>query len=173
MAVNDRLPEPLAGKPMDVVLFVQLKIVPVTAPLNAAVAVEPLHTTTFETALTVGIGFTVSVALLDITKPELNELETTTRYFLMNQRHNILCIFFLIFIVQFYNFVGKCLSVNPPVTSSTFKRVKISNSFFRQNIFRSSRTRTKKNVYANIIPGHAAGPIPDQGERFSIEIHKF
>ena len=67
-AVNTgRLPVPLAASPILDVLFVQLNTVPATAPLNATLACcEPLHTTWFATALTVGIGFTVIVNVLGV-----------------------------------------------------------------------------------------------------------
>jgi hypothetical protein len=56
------LPVPLAASPMDVVLLVQLKVVPPTAPLNVtAVVLDPLHTTWLPGATTVGVGFTVIV----------------------------------------------------------------------------------------------------------------
>jgi hypothetical protein len=55
-------PEPLAARPIEVVLFVQLNVVPDTAPLNVtAVVAAPLATVWFETAATVGVGFTVTV----------------------------------------------------------------------------------------------------------------
>ena len=44
VAKEAMFPVPLAASPIDVVLFVQLYVVPVTDPLNVTVAVlEPLH----------------------------------------------------------------------------------------------------------------------------------
>lgn len=64
------LPVPLAARPMEVVLFVQLYTVPgglVTAPVKVtAVVGAPLHTTWFATALTVGIGLTTTVAVIGV-----------------------------------------------------------------------------------------------------------
>ena len=61
------LPVPLAAKPMDVVLFVQLYTVPATAPLKAtAVVLAPLQTTWLVTAFTVGVGFTVMVNVVGV-----------------------------------------------------------------------------------------------------------
>lgn len=56
------LPVPLPAKPMDVLLFVQLKLVPITLPLKfiAAVAVL-LHNVWLATLFTSGTGFTVIV----------------------------------------------------------------------------------------------------------------
>ena len=59
------LPVPLAARPIEGALFVQLYTVPATAPLNVTAAVAvPLHSTWFATALTVGVGFTVIVKVL-------------------------------------------------------------------------------------------------------------
>ena len=61
--VNDGIfPSPLAARPIAVLLFVQLKVVPATAPLNgiAADAVLPQNTW-LVTAFTVAVGFTVMV----------------------------------------------------------------------------------------------------------------
>ena len=56
------LPVPLAARPILVLLFVQLKVVPATAPVKFTEAVgAPLHTAWLATAVTVGIGFTVIV----------------------------------------------------------------------------------------------------------------
>lgn len=46
MAVNGLMfPFPLAGKPIDVLLFVQLKVVPATVPVNVIRLLRsPLHT---------------------------------------------------------------------------------------------------------------------------------
>ena len=67
-AVNDAmLPVPLAARPIDVVLFVQLNTVPVTAPLKVTAAVaEPVQTDWLATAFTVGIGFTTTVAVIAV-----------------------------------------------------------------------------------------------------------
>ena len=55
-------PDPEAGNPMDVALFVQLNTVPATVPVNdTAVVGDPLHTTWFASAARVGVGFTVIV----------------------------------------------------------------------------------------------------------------
>ena len=61
VAVNDAmLPEPEAARPIAVLLLVQLKALPETAPLNAtAVVADVLHTVWLVTAATVGVGFTV------------------------------------------------------------------------------------------------------------------
>ena len=63
IAVKEAIsPEPLAARPMDGVLLVQLNTVPGTAPENAtAVVAEPLHKIWLVIALTVGFGFTVTV----------------------------------------------------------------------------------------------------------------
>ena len=56
------LPVPLAARPIAVLLLVQLYTVPVTAPLKVtAVVLAPLHTTSLDTAFTVGVGLTVIV----------------------------------------------------------------------------------------------------------------
>ena len=53
-------PELLPASPIEGVLFVQLYVVLLTAPLKFTVVVEaPAHTDWLETALTVGAGFTV------------------------------------------------------------------------------------------------------------------
>jgi hypothetical protein len=55
-------PVPEAPSPMDVVLFAQLYVVPLTLPLKLTVAVEaPLHNVWSTGSLTVGVGFTVMV----------------------------------------------------------------------------------------------------------------
>jgi hypothetical protein len=67
IAVKDAIfPEPLAARPIDGVLFTQLNVVPATGPLNVTGAVAaPLHTVWFGgTGLTVGVGFTVTVAVI-------------------------------------------------------------------------------------------------------------
>lgn len=61
------LPVPLAARPIEGVLLVQLYTVPVTAPLNVtAVVADRLHTTWLDTAFTVGIGFTITVAVIGV-----------------------------------------------------------------------------------------------------------
>jgi hypothetical protein len=56
------LPFPLAARPMDGVLFVQLYVVPATGPLKlTAVVGLPLHNTWLATAFATGVGFTVIV----------------------------------------------------------------------------------------------------------------
>ena len=67
IAVNAAiLPVPLAARPIDVVLLVQLNTVPVTAPLNVtAVVADPLHTVWLATAFVVGVGFTIIVNVVD------------------------------------------------------------------------------------------------------------
>lgn len=60
-------PVPLAARPIDVLLFVQLKVVPVTAPVNVIeVVVEPLHNAWFTGWFTSGLGFTVIVNVLGV-----------------------------------------------------------------------------------------------------------
>ena len=68
MAVNDGiLPVPLAPKPIDVLLLVQKKTVPVTGPEKLITGVEaPLHTVRFGTVFTVGTGLTVIVNVLGV-----------------------------------------------------------------------------------------------------------
>jgi hypothetical protein len=63
IAVNEAmLPLPLAPSPIEVLLFVHVYTVPVTAPLKAtAVVAAPLQSVWFDTAFTVGVGFTVIV----------------------------------------------------------------------------------------------------------------
>lgn len=61
------LPLPEAARPIEGVLLVQLYTVPVTAPLNVtAVVADRLHTTWLDTAFTVGIGFTTTVAVIGV-----------------------------------------------------------------------------------------------------------
>ena len=66
-AVNDViLPVPLAKRPMLDALFVQLYVVPLTAPLNVTLVVDaPLHNAWLDTLTTVGVGCTVMVKLVD------------------------------------------------------------------------------------------------------------
>jgi hypothetical protein len=63
VAVNAAmLPVPLAARPLDVVLLVQLYVVPLTAPLKfTAVVVAPLHNAWLDIVFTTGVGFTVIV----------------------------------------------------------------------------------------------------------------
>ena len=67
VAVNDAmLPEPDAARPIPGVVFVQLNVVPSTAPVKFTAAVgEPLHKVWLEGATTVGVGFTVIVKLCE------------------------------------------------------------------------------------------------------------
>ena len=62
-AVKEEIsPEPLAARPIAVVLFVQLKTVPGTAPVKESwFVVPPLHLICAEIEFTVGIVFTVTV----------------------------------------------------------------------------------------------------------------
>ena len=61
------LPVPLAARPIEVVLLVQLYTVPVTAPVKLiAVVAVPLHNDWLATVFTVGIGFTVMVNVLGV-----------------------------------------------------------------------------------------------------------
>lgn len=61
------LPVPLAARPIDVLLLVQLYTVPATAPVKFTGAVAaPLHTTCGCTAFTVGTGFTVMVKVCGV-----------------------------------------------------------------------------------------------------------
>ena len=56
------LPVPAAARPIDGWLFVQLNVVPATAPVNVtAVVVAPLQSVWLATAFTVGVGLTVIV----------------------------------------------------------------------------------------------------------------
>ena len=57
-------PTPLAPKPMEALLLVQLYVAPAMLPEKVtAVVVPPLHTVWLGTAVTVGFGFTVMVKL--------------------------------------------------------------------------------------------------------------
>ena len=64
------LPVPVAARPIDVCVFVQLYTVPggdVTDPVKVtAVVAEPLHNTWLGTAFTVGIGLTTTVAVIGV-----------------------------------------------------------------------------------------------------------
>ena len=64
-ALKDAMfPLPLAARPIEGVLLVQLKIVPATDPLKVTGLVgAPLQTTWLATGLTVGVGSTVTVAV--------------------------------------------------------------------------------------------------------------
>ena len=56
------LPDPVDANPIDVVLFVHVYVVPLTAPLKlTATVVAPLHNVWFVGVVTVGVGFTVIV----------------------------------------------------------------------------------------------------------------
>ena len=60
------LPVPVAAKPILGVLFVQLNTVPATVPVKAtAVVAPPLHTTWLPGWFTDGVGYIVSVAIID------------------------------------------------------------------------------------------------------------
>jgi hypothetical protein len=62
VAVNEPiLPVPDEASPIEVFVFVQLYVVPLTAPVNVTVAVlPPLHTVWSDDALIVGVGLTVN-----------------------------------------------------------------------------------------------------------------
>jgi hypothetical protein len=64
--VNDAIfPEPLAARPIDVVLFVQLNVVPATEPVKFTGAVgAPLHTVWLAGWVTSGVGLTITVAVV-------------------------------------------------------------------------------------------------------------
>ena len=66
VAVNERLPAPLAPRPMAVLLLVQLNTVPGTAPVKVLVTKDPAQTVSFVTAFTVGIGLTVMVNVMGV-----------------------------------------------------------------------------------------------------------
>jgi hypothetical protein len=61
VAVNDEMfPDPLAANPIAILLFVQVKIVPLTGPdKEVAVTLAPLQCVWLGTVVTVGVGFTV------------------------------------------------------------------------------------------------------------------
>ena len=63
VAVNEPiLPVPDDARPIDVFVFVQLYVVPLTAPENVTAAVlPPLHTVWSDDALIVGVGLTVKI----------------------------------------------------------------------------------------------------------------
>jgi hypothetical protein len=61
------LPVPLAANPIEVLLFVQLNVVPATAPVKVtAVVLAPAHSVWLATAPTVGVGFTVMVNVIGV-----------------------------------------------------------------------------------------------------------
>lgn len=62
VATKAILPLPLAGKPIAVLVLVQLYTVFATAPLKLAVVTTPAHTAWLACALTVGVGLTITVA---------------------------------------------------------------------------------------------------------------
>ena len=66
VAVNDgTFPAPLAARPMAVLLFAQLNVVPLTELLNTVIPAEaPLQYTWLATAFTVPAGFTMIVKVL-------------------------------------------------------------------------------------------------------------
>lgn len=68
LAVNETIsPVPLAAKPMEVLSFAQLYVVPLTAPVKAIAEVEALaHTVWLDTVFTVGIGLTVIVNVFTV-----------------------------------------------------------------------------------------------------------
>ena len=67
LAVNDgKLPLPLAAKPIAVLLFAHVKVAPVVGELNAVAAtVVLLQAVLLVIALTVAVGFTVMVKVLE------------------------------------------------------------------------------------------------------------
>lgn len=74
---------PLAPRPMETLLLVQLYTVPATGPVMVtAVVVAPLHTTWLAIAFTDGVGFTVMVKLIvgpvQVTPPAVNVGVTVT-----------------------------------------------------------------------------------------------
>jgi hypothetical protein len=61
------LPVPLVARPMAGLVFVHVKLVPVTEPVKITAAVlAPLHKAWFETGDTLGIGFTVTVVVYTV-----------------------------------------------------------------------------------------------------------
>lgn len=70
-------PVPLAGKPTEVAVFIQLYVVPVTEPANMiAFVVDPLHNIWSCGCTTSGVGFTVTVNASGI--PEQPDAEGVT-----------------------------------------------------------------------------------------------
>lgn len=67
IAVKDKIsPVPLATRPMEGSLLVQLKLLPLTAPVKLTVVVEaPLQTNWLAGSTTSGVGFTVMVKLCE------------------------------------------------------------------------------------------------------------
>ncbi len=63
VAVNEgTFPLPLAAKPIEVLLFDHVKVVPATGPESVVTgATTPLQKVLFAIGLTVGVGFTVIV----------------------------------------------------------------------------------------------------------------
>ena len=63
VAVKDGIfPDPLAARPMAVLLFVQVKVVPLTGPDKVVVVtLAALQCVWFGTVVTVDVGFTVIV----------------------------------------------------------------------------------------------------------------
>ena len=63
VAVNDGMfPDPLAARPMVVLLFVQVNVVPLTGPDKVVeVTLAALQCVWFGTVVTDGVGFTVIV----------------------------------------------------------------------------------------------------------------
>ena len=67
IAVNAAiLPVPLAARPIEVLLFVQLYTVPATVPVKLTEVVAPLQTIWFAGVFTTGVGFTVIVKVFDV-----------------------------------------------------------------------------------------------------------
>ena len=68
VAVKEAIsPVPLAARPIEVRLFVQLYTVPGTAPEKATAVVDPLlQITWFEIAFTVAVGLTVTVNVVAV-----------------------------------------------------------------------------------------------------------
>ena len=61
------LPVPDAARPIPVLLFVQLNVVPATAPVKlTAVVAAPAHSVWLATAFTVGVGLTVIVNVIGV-----------------------------------------------------------------------------------------------------------
>jgi len=71
VAVKDAMfPAPLAARPIEGVLFVQLKVVPTGVPLNVTKDVPaPLHITWLTIGSTAGTGFTVKLLEHEISHP--------------------------------------------------------------------------------------------------------
>ena len=62
VAINDgMLPDPFAARPIVVLSFIQVKVVPKTGPVGESnVVVSPLQNSLFMRLLIVGVGFTVT-----------------------------------------------------------------------------------------------------------------